>query len=271
MRRHPTAIISCDAQIGDDVEIGPYCVIGAGVKLGSGCRLISHVVIEGDTRIGENCEIYPFASIGHAPQDLKYEGEPSRVVIGARVKIRENVTIHRGTKNGIMETRIGDDCFIMAGAHVAHDCVLGDHVILANAVLLAGHCELGAYAVIGGSALCPQFLYVGGYTFIGGGSGLVGHVPPFMTAFGMPAEVTGVNVIGLRRRGFSRAEIHEIRKAYKIYYGSEGTAAKRIEQVADKAPGKYASEIINFIKSCEGTPYKMLSARLARVSKKHDV
>ena len=264
---HPTAIIASDAQIGEGVEIGPYCVIGGGVKLGAGCRLLSHVVISGDTEIGRESEIYPFVSIGEAPQDLKYEGEASRVVIGARATIRENVTIHRGTKDGIMETRIGDDCLLMACAHVAHDCVVGDHVILANAALLGGHCKLGSYAFIGGAALCQQFVHIGSHAFISGGCGVTGHVPPFAMTFGMPALFTGVNVVGLKRRDFKHEEIHAIRKAYQVYYESEGAAGKRLEQleqIANQVSGECVSEIVGFIKSCEGGRHNLISARAPR-------
>ena len=261
---HPTAIIAPGAQIGDDVEIGPYCVIGEGVKLGSKSRLVSHVSIAGDTEIGEESEIYPFASIGHAPQDLKYEGEASRVVIGARVTIRESVTIHRGTKGGLMETRIGDDCFIMACAHVAHDCVLGDHVIIANAVLLGGHCQLEPYAFIGGGALCQQFIHIGTHAFVSGGCGVAGHVPPFAMTFGMPALFTGVNVIGLKRRDFKHEDIHAIRKAYQVYYESEEVADKRLEQISEQVSGKGVSEIVEFIKSCEGGRHNLVSTRAPR-------
>ncbi len=260
---HPTAIISPDAQIGDDVEIGPYCVIGGGVRLGAHSRLISHVVIDGDTQIGEHSEIYPFASIGHAPQDLKYEGEASRVVIGSHARIRENVTIHRGTKGGIMETRLGKDCLIMASTHVAHDCVLGDHIRISNAVQLGGHSQLGDHAVVGGGALCPQFLRIGAHAFVGGGSGLMGHVPPFATVFGRPAAFTSVNVVGLKRRDFSHQDIHAIRKAYKIFYQSDGTVSKRLDELVKQVSGDHISEIVEFIKSCEGTSYSIIPARQA--------
>lgn len=229
---HPTAIVDPKAKLGADVAIGPYCVLGADVELGDGVRLVSHVVVEGRTKIGAGTVIYPFASIGHRPQDLKFHGELSTLEIGAGNQIREYVTMHPGTEGGGMITRVGDNGLYMIGVHVAHDCVVGNNVVLANNATLAGHVVVGDYVVIGGLSAVHQFVRIGPHAMIGGMSGVESDVIPYGTVKGERAHLSGLNVVGLERRGFNREDIHALRSAYRILFSSEGTMAERLEDVA---------------------------------------
>jgi UDP-N-acetylglucosamine acyltransferase len=252
-RIHPTAIVAPGAEIGADVEIGPYCVIGDSVILGNSVRLISHVVIEGRTEVGANTVIYPFASIGHAPQDMKYKGEPSRLVIGASCQIREYVTLNPGTEGGGMLTRVGDHCLFMAGAHVAHDCQLGDHVILANNATLAGHVVVGDYAFIGGLSAVHQFVRIGAHAMIGGMSGVEHDVIPYGLVMGDRARLSGLNLVGLERRGFPREGINDLRNAYRLLFAPDGTLAERVEETAKVYQNSgLVSDIIGFIREKSG-------------------
>lgn len=249
MAIHPTSVIAPTASIGKDVEIGAYCVIGANVKIGAGTRLHSHVVIDGHTTIGEKNTIFPFASLGHAPQDLKFKGEPSRLVIGDNNVIREHVTMNPGTEGGGMETRVGSNCLFMTASHVAHDCKVGSNVILANNATLAGHVEVGDHVVIGGLAAIHQFVRIGSHAMIGGMSGVEHDVIPFGSVMGERANLAGLNLVGLKRRGFDRDAIHALRNAYKQMFEDEtGTLAARIEDVL-KEYGAIAEvkEMIAFI------------------------
>jgi UDP-N-acetylglucosamine acyltransferase len=212
---HPTAIINKGAQIADNVTIGPYCVVGEHVTLQAGVKLVSHVSIEGHSSIGEDTVIYPFASLGHAPQDLKYQGEASRLEIGANNVIREHVTMNPGTRGGGMRTKVGDKNLFMVGTHVAHDCRVGNHVILANNATLAGHVEVGDHAIIGGLAAVHQFVRIGNHAMIGGMSAVENDVIPFGSVTGERASLSGLNLIGLKRRQFDRDTIHALRNAYK--------------------------------------------------------
>lgn len=230
---HPTAIVDAAAQIGEGAVIGPYCIVGAQVKLGARVRLHGHVVIDGRTTIGEDSEIYPFSSIGSPPQDLKYKGEASELQIGARCRIREHVTINPGTQGGGMLTRIGDDCLIMVGAHVAHDCQIGHHVILVNNATLAGHVQVGDFAIIGGNSAVHQFVRIGAHAMIGGMSGVESDVIPYGTVMGDRARLAGLNLVGLERRGFSRDDIRTLRSAYRMLFAPEGTFSERLESVAE--------------------------------------
>ena len=200
---HPSAVVSSKAQIGDNVEIGPFCVVGDDVKIGEGTILKSHVVVEGDTVIGKNNIIFPFASIGLEPQDLKFKGEKSRVEIGDNNKIREHVTIHLGTQDGAMVTKIGSNCLLMVGVHIAHDCVVGNHVIFANNATLAGHVEVGDHVVIGGLSAVHQFVRIGAGAMIGGMSGVESDVFPNGLVMGERASLAGLNLVGLKRREIS--------------------------------------------------------------------
>lgn len=220
MSIHKTAIVDPKAKLAPDVIIGAYSIIGPNVSIGAGSVIGPHVVIEGRATIGANNRIYSFACIGYPPQDLSYHGEDTEVVIGSGNTIREHVTIHRGTCSGHGVTRIGDNNFLMAGAHVAHDCLLGNHVVLANTVNLGGHVQVGDHASIGGNTAVHQFVRIGVYAFIGGASGLNKDVPPFMLASGMPARLFGPNLIGLRRNGFSPEAIQALRRSYRILFRS---------------------------------------------------
>lgn len=245
---HPTAVVSPNARIGEDVRIGPYSVIGDDVVLHDGVELVSHVAIAGRTEIGKGTRIFPFASIGHPPQDLKYHGEPSRLVIGERCTIRENVTVNPGTEGGGMETRIGNDCLLMASAHVAHDCKIGNNVILANYVGIAGHCEIADYVILGGLCGVHQFVRIGAHAFIGAQSGVDGDVIPYGMAVGSPAKLAGLNLVGLRRRKFDREAIHALRAAYRMLFSSEGNLRERVEDTAAMFKSdQLVQDVVDFI------------------------
>jgi len=215
---HETAIIHPNAQLADDVSIGPYSVIGDGVVIGRGTRIAAHVSIEGPTCIGAENEIFQFASIGAKPQDKKYAGEPTELWIGDRNVIREGCTLNRGTQQDKGKTVIGNDNWIMAYVHIAHDCIVGNHTVFANNATLAGHVEIRDYVTLGGFTLVHQFCVVGEYAFTGMGSALSKDVPPYIMANGAPAEPRGINSEGLRRRGFASETIQRIRDAYRLLY-----------------------------------------------------
>jgi len=233
---HDTAIVAPSAELGTDVEIGPFCIINDGVKLGKGARILSHVVVEGDTQIGENCTIHPFSSIGFPPQDLKYKGENTRLVIGRGNIIREYTTIHRASIGGEGVTVIGDNNFFMAYVHIAHDCKIGSNVIMANAATLAGHVVIEDYAVVGGLVAVHQFTRIGRYAMVGGFSGIGQDIPPYMVATGARAKLFGPNTIGLKRHGFSDATINSIKKAYKILFREKRTLKDALKRIQDDMP-----------------------------------
>ncbi len=246
---HPTAVVDAGATFARDVEIGPYCVIGPHVSLGEGVRVLSHVVIDGNTSVGAHTVIHPFASLGLSPQHLGYKGEPTRLVIGHHNVIREHVTMHVGTEQGGMETRVGSHCFFMAGCHVAHDCVIEDHVILTNNVALGGHVHVGEYANIGGLSGVHQYVRIGKHAMIGGVTGVHKDVIPYALAMGNRACLTGLNIVGLRRRGFSREDIRSLRTAYGLLFSQGGTMAERLIEVADLFSAHAGvMDIINFIR-----------------------
>ena len=225
---HPTAIIAPSVKLAADVKVGPYCVLDGEVSIGEGTQLLSHVVIGGHTTIGANCRIFPFASLGAQPQDLKYKGEKSQLVIGDNNVIREHVTMNPGTEGGSMITSVGSDCLFMVGSHVAHDCHIGDHVIMANSATLGGHVEVGDYCIIGGLAAVHQFVRIGPHAIIGGMSGVEHDVIPYGSVMGERANLAGLNLVGLKRRGFDRDTIHALRNAYKMLFEEEeGTLAER--------------------------------------------
>lgn len=261
MAIHKTALISPDATLDESVEVGAYAVVEGKVKIGANTKLHPHTYITGTTTIGEGCEIFPFASVGAAPQDLKYQNEDSRTIIGDRTIVREGVTVNRGTAAGIMETRIGNDCLLMATSHVSHDTILGNNVILANAVLLAGHCELGCSVFVGGGTVMQQYIKIGAHAFIAGSSGLAGHVPPFASVFGTPALWVGVNVIGLKRRGFSLDAVKTIRKFYNQFFKMEGTGQMRIAALEKEFSSTETDEAITFIKDCLTGKHAIIQAR----------
>lgn len=246
---HPTAIIEDGARLAETAIVGPYCVVSAGVSLGESVKLHSHVVVGGTTVIGEGCEIYPFASVGLPPQDKKYRGETSRLEIGRNCTIREHVTINPGTEGGGLVTRIGDDCLLLVGSHVAHDCQLGNHVILVNHATLGGHCSIGDYAILGGLSAVHQFVRIGESGFVGGMSGVENDIIPFGSAIGNRAELGGLNIVGLTRRGFSRDAIHQLRRAYRTLFGPEGTLKERLADVEEEFAGdENVMKIVAFIR-----------------------
>ena len=208
------------------------------------------MVVTGRTELGAGCRLYPFASIGHQPQDLKYRGEPSRLVIGANNVIREHVTMNPGTEGGGMVTKVGDGCLFMVGVHIAHDCQVGDNVIMANNATLGGHVEIDDYAILGGLSAVHQFVRIGRHAMVGGMSGVENDVIPYGSVVGNRAHLSSLNVIGLKRRGFSRDVIHDLRKAYRLLFAEEGTMAERIADVADEfAHVEPVMEIVDFIRS----------------------
>ena len=249
MSIHPSAIIEDGAEIGAGCSIGPFCYIGSGVRLAADVRLHSHVAITGDTQIGEETEIWPFASVGSQPQDLKFAGERTKLVIGARNMIRESVSINPGTAGGGGITRIGDDCLFMLGTHVGHDCMVGSRVVVANHASLAGHVQVGDGAVIGGLAGVHQFVRIGEGAIIGALSMVVADVIPFGSVIGERPKLAGLNLIGLKRRGVSRAEILEVRAAYGEIFSGEGTLRSRAEALAEAAENPLVQQILAFILS----------------------
>jgi UDP-N-acetylglucosamine acyltransferase len=247
---HPTAIVSDRAQLGEDCFVGPYCVIGDEVILGAGVRIESHAVIEGRTRIGDGTHIYPFASIGLAPQDLKYRGEAAETRIGARNQIREFVTIHRGTEGGGMLTAIGDDCLIMAQAHVAHDCLVGDHVIMANAATLAGHVTVASGANIGAYSGVHQFCRIGREAYVGGYSVVVKDALPFALTVGNHAKCYGLNKEGMRRRNYPRATITALHHAFHLLLSARLNTTQALERIRAEVSGvPEVEEVLSFIES----------------------
>ncbi|WP_127959687.1 acyl-ACP--UDP-N-acetylglucosamine O-acyltransferase [Serratia microhaemolytica] len=236
---HPSAIVEEGAVIGAGAHIGPFCCVGPQVEIGAGTVLRSHVVVNGITKIGANNQIFQFASIGEVNQDLKYTGEPTRVVIGDGNCIRESVTIHRGTVQGTGLTLVGSGNLLMVNVHIAHDCVVGNHCILANNAALAGHVEVDDHVIIGGMTAVHQFCVIGAHTMIGGCSGVAQDVPPFIIAQGNHATPFGLNHVGLKRRGFDKDDIQLIRNAYKILYRQENSledARAEIEQLSQQHP-----------------------------------
>lgn len=247
---HPTAVVDPAARIGADTVIGPHCVVGAGVTLGERVHLKSHVVIDGLTEIGDGTRIFPFAAIGLPPQDLKYHGEESRLIVGENNVIREQVTMHCGTEGGGMVTRVGDNGLFMIGVHIAHDCVIGDNVIMANNATLAGHVQVGDHAVIGGLAAAHQFVRIGAHAMIGGLSGVEQDVIPYGMVMGERAHLSGLNIVGMKRRGFDREAIHGLRAAYKHLFDGAGVLDERIEAVGEAHPeNDVVREVLDFIRA----------------------
>lgn len=248
MTIHPTAIVEDGALLGAGVKIGPFSQIGKDVVLGDGVEVISHAVVAGRTTIGPRTRIYPFAAVGLQPQDLKYAGEPSTLRIGADCTIREHATLNPGTSGGRMETVVGDHCLIMIGSHVGHDCVVGNHVILSNNAGLAGHCIVDDYAILSGHAGAVQFAHIGAHAFIGGMSKVEKDVIPYGMVNGNPGVLSGINLVGLKRRGFDREAIHQLRAAYRMIFASEGTLRERVEDASQLfASEPLVQDLVRFI------------------------
>ncbi len=251
MAIHPTAVVHKGAEIDPSAEIGPYCVIGPRVKIGRETKLLSHVVVDNDTTIGARNVLHPFASIGGPPQDLKFKGEPARVIIGDENVIREGVTINMGTAGGHMETRVGSRCLLMAYSHIAHDCIVGDGVIMANTATLAGHVTLENDVRISGIAAIHQFVRIGRAAFLAGGAMVAQDIPPWCIAQGDRAELAGLNVVGLKRSGWSRERLGALRECFKTIFYPEGTRAQGVDRAEAELAPKSAdvAEFVAFIRA----------------------
>ena len=251
INKHHTSIISEKAELGSNITIGPYCIINENVKIGNNVNLKAHVYIDGNTTIGDNCTFFPYCSIGTSPQDLKYKGEESTLKIGKNNIFREYVTVNPGTEGGGLRTVIGDNCLFMINAHVAHDCKIGNNVIMVNNASLAGHVILEDYAIMGALSGAHQFCRIGKHSMIGGLSGVDSDVIPYGTVIGNRAYLSGLNIIGLKRRGFSKDIIQDLRKAYGLLFSSqEGTFSDRVKEVSEEfLDNEPIQEIVHFLKS----------------------
>ncbi len=244
---HPTAIIDPAAKIGENVMIGPYSIIEGNVEIGDGSRIDSNVKICDGARIGKDCRLFHGVVISELPQDLKFKGEDTHAVIGDRTLLREYVTVHRGTK-AREKTVVGSDCLLMAYTHIAHDCLVGNQVVMANLVQLSGHVTVDDWVYIGGMTGIHQFSHIGKHAFIGGASRCRQDVPPYILAAGEPLKYTGLNVVGLRRRGFSKETIDQLQEAYRLVYRSEFNISQAVEQIQSGfEPTEEIQEIISFI------------------------
>lgn len=244
-RVHPTAIINPHAELAVDVEVGAYSVIGAGVKIGKGTKIHSHVVVQGRTTLGEENVIYPFATVGSAPQDLKYKGEPSELIIGNRNTIREYVSLNPGTSGGGMVTRVGDQNLLMMYCHIAHDCIVGSRNVIANGATLGGHVVVEDFVIVGGLVGIHQFVRIGNGAILGAGSMVSKDVPPYCNATGDRAKLHGLNVEGLKRRGFEKSVIEAIRKAYRIAFKSKLKTEVALAKIHQDLPS--IPEVENFV------------------------
>lgn len=254
---HPKAHVADEARLGAGVRIGPWCVVGPHVRLGDGVHLTSNVVIEGHTQVGPDCVVHPFAVLGGPPQHLAYRGEPTRLVIGARNTVREHVTMNTGTASGGGVTVVGSDGLYMTGAHVAHDCTVGDHVVFANNATLGGHVTVGDFVFLGGLCAVHQHSRVGRYSFIGGLAPVTKDVIPYALV-GNDAALEGMNLVGLKRRGFSREVIVDLRTAFRLLFAPEGTFNERLDDVARVfAPSPEVMEIVGFIRTDASRPLCM--------------
>lgn len=248
-RIHPSALVEPGARIGAGAEVGPFCVIGPEVTLAAGVVVKSHAVVTGWTEVGEATVIFPFATVGEVPQDLKFRGERTRLIIGARCKIREGATLNTGTEGGGGVTRVGDDCLLMTGAHVGHDATLGDRVILANQVAIAGHCQIGDDVIIGGLSGIHQWVRIGHGAIIGAVTMVTNDVLPHGLVQGPRGQLDGLNLVGLKRRGVERAEITALRAAYQMLAQGEGSFLDRARRLAEESDSPHVREMTDFILS----------------------
>ena len=247
---HPTAIVHPEAQLGRGTTVGPYSIVGAGTITGENCEIQEHVVIRGKVKLGNGCRVFPFSVIGGEPQHLGYKNEPTEVIIGDRVVLRESVTVHRGTVSGGGITRIGNDCLIMAYTHVGHDCHVGNRAIIVNSVQLAGHVVIEDFVTLGGQSEVVQHCRVGKFSYIGGGSTIRKDVPPFLTGKGSEFQIQGINKIGMERAGVSPERLASIKQIFKIFYLQNLTVAKAIEKIEIEMPNSEdAKDFLGFIKS----------------------
>jgi UDP-N-acetylglucosamine acyltransferase len=249
---HPTAVISPGAEVAPDAFVGPYCVVGDGVRIGARARLESHCVVEGRTEIGEETRLFPFASVGLAPQDLKYRGEPSETRVGRRCSIREFTTIHRGTEGGGMLTSVGDDCLLMAQSHVAHDCHIGSRVIMANAATLAGHVAVEDDANVGAYSGVHQFCRVGREAYVGGYSVVVKDAMPYALTVGNHARCYGLNVVGMKRRGYPKETIDALHSAFRLLLSAKLNTTQALQRIRDEITGHpEVDQLVRFIETSE--------------------
>jgi UDP-N-acetylglucosamine acyltransferase len=251
---HPTALVDQGARLGAGVRIGPYCVVGADVVLGDDVELMSHVVVEGHTEVGKACVVHPFACLGGAPQHLAHRGEPTRLVIGSNNVIREHATMHTGTAGGRGVTTVGSDGLFMVGAHIAHDCVVGDHIVMANNATLGGNVQLGDFVWMGGLSAVHQHTRIGPHAFIGGLAPVTRDVIPYALV-GNDAHLEGMNLVGLKRRGFSRESIHDLRAAYRLLFAPEGALQERVDDLASVFGGSAeVMRVVEFIRADANRP-----------------
>jgi UDP-N-acetylglucosamine acyltransferase len=251
-RIHPTAIVDSKAQIPDSCTIGPFCIVGEDVEMGERCELLSHVVLKGPTKLGSDNRVFPFTTLGLEPQDLKFKGENTRLEMGDNNVIRESVTIHRGTPAGGGITRIGSNCLIMAYAHIAHDCVVADNVIMANAATLAGHVTVEEYAVVGALSPVHQFVRVGAYSYIGGGSTITQDVLPFsLTSAKREVHAFGMNSVGLQRKGFSKERLRNIHQAYRVLLSSQMNVGDALAKLKSADLGEDVARLVKFVEGSE--------------------
>lgn len=257
-RIHPSAFVDAKAELGKEVEIGPGCVVGPHVKIGDRSKLVAHVYIETHTSIGADCTIYPFAALGGPPQDLSYKNEPTRLEIGDNNVIREHATIHRGTVRGRSVTTIGQNCLIMGNCHIAHDCLVGDNIIMAQTSTIGGHVRVGDFAFLSGLSGVHQYCRVGRHAFVGASALMTTDLIPYGLAVGNHAHLSGLNVVGLKRRGFTRDQIHDLRAAYRLLFAEEGTFQERIEDAAQLyADNPEVMEVVDFVRADSSRPLCM--------------
>jgi UDP-N-acetylglucosamine acyltransferase len=247
---HPTSIVSPEAKIGEGCEIGPFCIIGPDVILHDRVRLVSHATVAGYTEIGEDCVLYPGVHLGHPPQDFKFQGEETWLILGQRNIMREGVTMHPGTAFDKSRTVVGNDCYFMAGSHIAHDCIVGDRVVLANGAQIAGSSQIGDHVIFGGLSGVVQKTRVGRHAFIGAMTKVAADVIPYGSVNGNDAYLVGLNVVGLKRRGMPRDALRDLRAAYRLLFAEEGTFQERLSDASDLyAENEHAMEIIAFIRA----------------------
>ncbi|MEM9421398.1 MAG: acyl-ACP--UDP-N-acetylglucosamine O-acyltransferase [Pseudomonadota bacterium] len=255
MTIHPTAIVEDGAKVDPSVDIGPYAHVGANVSLAAKVKLHAHTVVTGHTSIGEGTEIHPFAVLGTPPQHNGYSGEDTTLIVGKNNQIREHVTMHPGTVQGRHETRVGDNGLFMVGAHVAHDCIVHDNVIMANNATLGGHIEIGEFVFLGGLCAIHQFCRIGPYAFLGGGGILTTDIIPYGSAFGNHAKLEGLNIVGMKRRGLPREKIHAVRSAYRLLFAKEGTLKERLDDAAARfGDVEEAMAIVAFMQASADRP-----------------
>ncbi len=265
----PTARVADGARLGDGVEIGPYCLVGPDVTLAAGVRLIAHVHITGVTTIGEGTVVYPFASLGTPPQSVHYRGGATQLIVGPRCEFRESVTINTGTEDGGGITRVGERCLLMVGCHVGHDCHVGNSVTFANNVVLGGHVSVGDYTFLGGHAAVHQFVRIGEGAMMAGLSGASGDIIPFGYVLGQISDLVGLNVVGLRRRGAKRNELHRLRQAYRRLFLGSGVFSERVSSVASEFAGDpLVTKIIEFIAA--GGKRPLIQPPAKRHSEEHE-